>query len=198
MDVYIGTIMTFGFSYAPSSWALCNGQLLPLTQYQALFALLGVTYGGNGSSNFQLPNFQGRLPMAQGQGLSLSNRVMGESDGVENASMTLNNLPNHTHTVTSTLAVSTTVQFADASTSNVIAPTAVASYLGGSTGGPNSANIFATGLGATPVTQKGITSSLSGGVTIAATGNGQPLSVLNPFLVVNFSIALLGIFPSRN
>ncbi|KTC37531.1 phage tail protein, partial [Pseudomonas sp. ABAC61] len=183
MEVYIGTIMTFGFPFAPRDWMLCSGQLLPVNQYSALFALVGVTYGGNGQTTFGLPDLRSRMPISQGQGPGLSNRVMGEYNGTENTSVLINNMPTHTHAITSTLAVSTTVKFADASTSNVLAPTAAASFIGGSTAGPTGANIFATGLGSNPITQQGVTTAMSGGVTAANTGTGLPLAIMNPYLV---------------
>src|SRR5471030_301683 len=107
MDVFMGTVMTFGFNYAPNGWALCNGQIMNIQQYQALYALLGTVYGGNGSQTFGLPNLQSRLPICQGTGPGLTTRVMGENSGTESITATLNNLPNHTHTLTGITATTT-------------------------------------------------------------------------------------------
>lgn len=93
MEVFMGTIQPFAFNFAPSGWALCNGQILGISQYQALFALLGTYYGGNGTTNFQLPNLQGRVPVAQGTGLGLTPRVIGQVYGTESVTATIANMP---------------------------------------------------------------------------------------------------------
>src|SRR5581483_6644516 len=102
MEAFVGTILTFGFNFAPSQWALCNGQTMAISQNAALFSLLGTFYGGNGVSNFQLPNLQSRLPIGMGQGLGLSQYVIGQTAGTENAALTINNMPSHTHAATFT------------------------------------------------------------------------------------------------
>ncbi|MFL7965599.1 phage tail protein [Pseudomonas kielensis] len=195
MEVFIGTIQSFAFNFAPRDWALCNGQTLSLSQYQTLFALIGVTYGGNGQTNFMLPNLQGRLPLGQGNGLGLTPRVMGEVSGTENVTPTLNNLPIHTHTLTGVTA-STTLQLANPASNPVNTPTATNSFLGTSGTGPGSATIYSDQIGASPVPLQGVSTTVSG--TISPAGNGMPLAIMNPFLAINFSIALQGYFPSRN
>ncbi|MCP1453585.1 MULTISPECIES: phage tail protein [Pseudomonas] len=195
MEVFIGTIQSFAFNFAPRDWALCNGQTLSLSQYQTLFALIGVTYGGNGQTTFMLPNLQGRLPLGQGNGLGLTPRVIGEISGTENVSATLNNLPNHTHTLTG-ITASTTLQLANPASNPVNTPTATNSFIGTSGTGPGSAAIYSDQIGASPVPLQGVTTAVSG--SVSATGNGMPMEVMNPFLAINFSIALQGYFPSRN
>lgn len=195
MEVFIGTIQSFAFNFAPRDWALCNGQTLSLSQYQTLFALIGVTYGGNGQTNFMLPNLQGRLPLGQGNGLGLTPRVIGEVSGTENVTPTLNNLPIHTHTLTGVTA-STTLQLANPASNPVNTPTATNSFIGTSGTGPGSATIYSDQIGASPVPLQGVSTTVSG--TISPAGNGMPLAVMNPFLAINFSIALQGYFPSRN
>ncbi|PTT26666.1 phage tail protein [Pseudomonas sp. HMWF021] len=195
MDVYMGTVLTFAFPYAPSGWALCNGQLMNLSQYQALFSLLGTLYGGNGVQTFALPNLQSRLPVCQGSGPGLTPRVMGETSGSEQVTATLNNLPNHTHTLAGVTA-NTTVQLANPASNPLGAPTATNAYLGASGTGPGLANIFSDAQGTSPVALKGAATTISG--TISPTGNGLPMAIMNPYLVLNFSIALQGIYPSRN
>ncbi|MBA1380966.1 MULTISPECIES: phage tail protein [Pseudomonas] len=195
MEVFIGTIQSFAFNFAPRDWALCNGQTLALSQYQTLFALIGVTYGGNGQTTFMLPNLQGRLPLGQGNGLGLTPRVIGEISGTENVSATLNNLPNHTHALTG-ITAATTLQLANPASNPVNTPTATNSFIGTSGTGPGSAAIYSDQVGASPVPLQGVTTVVSG--TVAPTGGSTPMAIMNPYLAINFSIALQGYFPSRN
>ena len=195
MEVFIGTIQPFAFNFAPRNWAFCAGQLLPISQYQALFALIGTTYGGDGTQTFKLPDLQGRLPIGQGNGPGLSQRLIGDVDGVESVMATQANLPTHTHS-TAALAVSAAVQLADTASNPVTAPTATHAFIGASGGGPGSASIFSDQQGASPVPLNGVSTSLTG--TLALAGQGLPMDTMNPFLVINFSIALNGVFPSRD
>src|SRR5690606_24085479 len=107
-DPFVAEIRMFGFNFAPIGWALCNGQIMPLSQNTALFSLLGTTYGGNGKSNFALPNLQGSAPMHPGQGPGLTFRDLGEQVGSENVTLTTNEIPAHSHQVLGTTALSTT------------------------------------------------------------------------------------------
>lgn len=207
MDVFLGTILPFGFQFAPSGWMQANGQTLPVNQYQALFTLLGITYGGNGSTTFMLPNLCGRLPMHQGQGINLTNRVIGQVIGTENTSVLLANLPPHapviTATATSALTATTTVNLASVASTPTTAPSNDNAYIGASiASGPTSAAIFSTAQGANPIALKGVNSTVGGTVNVTATaqpiGSGSPLGIVNPVLVVNFCVALQGLFPSRN
>ncbi|UZE18210.1 MULTISPECIES: phage tail protein [Pseudomonas] len=195
MEVFMGTIQPFAFNFAPNGWALCYGQTLGISQYQALFSLLGTYYGGNGTTNFMLPNLQGRLPLGQGNGLNLTPRVIGEVSGTENVTATINNLPAHTHTLAG-LTASTTLQLANPASNPVNTPTATNSFIGTSGTGPGSAAIYSDQIGASPVPVKGVSTSIDG--TISPAGNGLPMAIMNPFLAVNFSVALNGLFPSRN
>lgn len=195
MEVFMGTIQAFSFNFPPAGWAACYGQTLGVSQYQALFALLGTYYGGNGTTNFQLPNLQGRLPIGQGNGLGLTPRVIGEVSGTENVTATLNNLPTHTHTLSS-VSAATTLQLANPASNPVSVPTATNSFIGTSSGGPGTANIYSDAQGTTPVPLQGVSTTVTG--TLSPAGNGLPLAVMNPFLVINFSVALNGVFPSRN
>jgi microcystin-dependent protein len=195
MEVFMGTIQPFAFNFAPNGWALCNGQTLAVQQYNALFALLGVNFGGNGSTNFMLPNLQGRMPVCMGNGLNLTPRVIGEFSGTENVTATITNLPNHTHAL-SGLTATTTLQLASPASNPVTAPTATNSYIGASGGGPGSASIFSDAQGTAAVPLKGVATAVTG--EISSAGNGLPMETMNPYLVLNFSIALNGLFPSRN
>lgn len=182
MEVFIGTIQMFGFNFAPTQWALCNGQLIAIQQNTALFSLLGTTYGGNGTTNFQLPNLQSRLPIGMGQGPGLSNYVQGEMGGIENVTLLGNNLPAHNHSVT--------VNLASTATNPATVPSNTNNYLGASGGGQASAAIYSSAQGNNPVALAGASTGMS--------GNNAPVEVMNPYLALNFSIALYGIFPSRN
>ena len=179
MNPFIGAIFSFGFNFAPYGWAQCNGQLLPITDYEALFALLGTTWGGDGITTFGLPNLQGRVPIGMGQGPGLPNYSIGQSGGSETATLNINNLPAHTHPL---LSASIPVSSAAANTND---PTG--HYF--ATLNPSSVQTYADTSGASMATNSG---------TTGITGSGIPISVLSPFLVVNYCIALFGIFPSRN
>ncbi len=167
-DPFIAQITLFAGNFAPRGWAFCAGQLLPIAQNTALFALLGTTYGGNGQTTFALPDLRGRVPVQPGQGPGLSNVNLGEASGSETATLTVNNLPNHNHLAASTQA------------------TAGATRPAG--------NVPAAG-GAYAATPDG---STMGAGFIRPTGGGQPFGIRQPWLGVNYIIALEGIFPSRN
>lgn len=164
-DPYVGEIRVFGCNYAPRGWALCNGQLLPISQNQALFALLGTTYGGDGRTTFALPDLRGRTPLHTGNGVSL-----GQSAGEETHTLIVSEMPMHTHLVSGTNA------------------DAAAGSPAGGVWAASGANPFST---AAPNT------AMNGG-SLAASGNSQPHSNMQPYLTMNFCIALTGIFPSRN
>lgn len=163
---FIAQIQMFSFGFAPRFWAQCNGQLLPINQNQALFSLIGTLYGGNGTTNFALPNLQGRTPLHFGQGSGLSLRTLGEVGGQESVTLSQTQLPIHTHTVAA----------------NSAAPT-VATPAG---------NLWAQG------SYSASAGSAMASGDIGNAGSSQPHPNQSPYLVVNFCIALSGIFPSRN
>ncbi|MCU1749456.1 phage tail protein [Pseudomonas sp. 6D_7.1_Bac1] len=206
MEVFTGTIQTFAFNYPPSGWALCNGQTMQVGQFQALFALLGTNYGGNGSTNFMLPDLRGRLPLCQGLGLNLTPRVIGTSDGAEQTAAKLSNLPIHTPTATAVgtpnLTATTTVNLASVAATPLSVPSTANAFIGASSGGPGTANIYSTAQGTAPVPLQGVSTSVGGTVNVAVSvapiGGGVPMDTMNPFLVLNFSMCLNGLFPSRN
>ncbi|MGW2554070.1 phage tail protein [Streptomyces sp. NPDC001635] len=167
-EPYLGEIRMVGFGYAPQGWALCNGQLLPIAQNTALFSLLGTTYGGNGQTTFALPDLQGRVPLHPGSGAGLSPRVRGESGGTETVTLTTGQIPSHTHTLNGVAARQDTNRVAGAVLAN---------------GGYYSTQTPDTGMDQAP---------------IGATGGGQPHPNMQPFLCVNFIIALQGIFPPQS
>ncbi len=170
-DPFLGEIRMFGGNFAPRGWALCDGQVLPINQFQALFSILGTIYGGDGRTTFALPDLRGRVPMHMGSGAGLSNRPIGQRVGSETNTLNVNQLPAHTHSVT----VPTTSALADDTqpANNRLGQTRADVY---SQSAPDGA---------------------LAGVTAAHTGGGQPVNNVQPVQVVNFIIALYGTFPSR-
>ncbi len=177
---FLGEIRMFGFNFAPTGWQLCNGQTLAISQYAALFALLGTTYGGNGTTTFQLPNLQGQVPIHQGTGGG-STYVIGEASGSANVSLLYNNMPLHTHLVN---AVTTTASNVQTPAGNYPAAALAAVH----TGAAPAVTTFST---ATPNAQMNA-------ATVAQAGGNVPHNNMQPYLVVNFCIAMVGLFPSRN
>jgi microcystin-dependent protein len=182
---FLGQVEIFSFNFPPRGWATCSGQLLPINQNQALFSLLGTTYGGDGMTNFALPDLKGRVAIGQGQGPGLTNRSLGEKLGEESHTLTANEMAAHNHSLN---ADSTT-----AATSNTNAPST--SVVLGNTVGTisGSANPFALTLYVSG-TPNGTLDSHS----IGATGGSQAHENRMPLLALNFCIALQGIFPTQN
>lgn len=171
-DPFIAEIRIFAGNFAPRGWALCNGQLMSISQNTALFSLLGTTYGGNGTTTFALPNLQGNVPIQQGQGPGLSLYSLGEQTGVPNVTLLQTEMPQHTHSMLANTGPGNDTKPANNSLANSGA-TAIYS----DTANPNDAMSPAA-------------------VTI--TGSSQPHENMQPYLVLNFIIALQGIFPIRN
>lgn len=169
-DPFVAEIRIFPFNFAPSSWAFCDGQLLPISQNIALFSLLGTAYGGNGSTTFALPNLQGRAPMCPGAGPGLSPRNLGESGGQQTVTLNTNEIPSHTHT----LSAATAAASASTPISTALAESATLNT--------------SSKTGA----QKTMASD-----AVGSTGSGQPHNNMQPYLVLNFCIALNGVYPSR-
>jgi microcystin-dependent protein len=164
-EPFLSEIRIMSFNFAPKGWALCNGQLLPINQNQALFSLLGTTYGGNGQTSFALPNLQGRVPIHVGTG-----RTLGETGGEEAHTLTVGELPTHTHAVSAS----------NAATGGSSSPTN--RFLGGAN------NMYGAGAPLTTLQP----------ATVSNIGGSQPHTNLQPFLTLSFCIALQGIFPSAN
>ncbi|HKW28032.1 MAG TPA: tail fiber protein, partial [Verrucomicrobiae bacterium] len=168
----------FAGNFAPTGWALCNGQLMPISQNTALFSLLGTNYGGDGKSTFGLPNLQGSVPLAPGQGPGLSLRDLGEIGGEQTVTLLDTEMPAHTHT-------------AQASTS-------------GGTDSPAGAAWGESKLGKTPLNvyaasdPNGTTNVAMSPQALAIAGGGQPHNNLPPYLCLTFIIALQGVFPARS
>lgn len=207
--------MPIGFNFAPRGWALCNGQLLSIAQNTALFSLLGTTYGGDGISTFALPDLRGRVPVGgQAAGPGITNIQMGEKSGSNSvtvsasgsASVTLAeaNLPAHTHAATG-LTGATSVSVSTGG-GGVLMPSAGSMLTNSSPGVPSAAAIYAASasgpvnLGGVSTTVGGATASTGSGTTLVApvSVSAQPASIMQPYLGVNYIIALQGIYPSRN
>jgi microcystin-dependent protein len=177
-EPFLSEIRIFSFGFAPQGWALCNGQLLPINQNQALFSLLGTTYGGDGRVNFGLPDLQGRTPIHMGQG-----HTLGERGGEQAHTLSISELPTHVHTMN--------------------AQDAAADLGGGQTPGPG--KVLAQGIAAavgTPAVNIYGTDMASlvamNPASIGNTGGSQAHLNMQPFLTLCFGIALQGIFPSQN
>lgn len=170
---FVGEIRMTGFNFAPVGWALCDGQLLPINQNQALFSLLGTYYGGDGIQTFALPNLQSRVAIHQGQGPGLSPYVIGQTGGVENVSLTQGQMPQHNHLVN-----------------------AVAS--GGNVASPSNSLPAIESTGTSLDFSGAATNATMNPTMIGNVGGNQPHPNIQPYLCVNFIIALQGIYPARN
>ena len=171
MDPFVAEIRIFPFNFAPKGWAFCNGQIMPIAQNTALFSLLGTTYGGNGQSNFALPNLQGSAPMHPGQGPGLSHHDLGEIGGADTVSLIESEMPAHTHAVTASLSDGTEQTPFNA--------------------------FYATGVGIGQYAASGATTILSDNA-VGLAGGGQPHNNLQPYLTLSFCIALQGVYPPRS
>jgi microcystin-dependent protein len=175
---YLGQIEAFAFGFAPKGWAICAGQLLPINQYQALFSLLGTTFGGNGINTFALPNLQGRVGIGSGDGAGLTPRTLGEEGGEEAHTLAQSEFPVHGHQLNA--AANGTTGGTNVPSTGVM----LASGYAAETGSP-AVNVYGSGT------------TIPMG-SLAAAGGGQPHENRMPFLVLNYCIAMQGIFPSRN
>jgi microcystin-dependent protein len=199
-EQYLGEIRMVGFNFAPVGWALCEGQILSIQSNAALFALLGTTYGGNGTSTFGLPNFQSRVPVGVGQGAGLSNYAYGQVGGTETVTLLTNQMPSHNHPFSSTGATAT-VQ-AGSGTGTVGTP--AGNYLvngGDATGaglGEVAFNFAPQAHAGTLANIAGVSLSLPAATALGATGGNLPHPNLQPYLAVYFIIATIGLFPARS
>lgn len=170
IEPFLASIQTTGFSFNPNGWALCNGQIISISQNTALFALLGTFYGGNGTTNFALPDLRGRFAIGAGQGPGLSPIQLGQIGGEESTQLNLNTMPIHNHS-----------------------PLIPANTFEGEVSSPTEGSLASRTNGFSPIANGSL-----GGTSIQPQGNGTPFNLRNPFLGVTFSIALQGIFPSRS
>jgi microcystin-dependent protein len=190
MDQFLSTILIWPPNFAPSGWALCAGQLLAISQNTALFSLLGTTYGGNGTSTFGLPDLRGRVPLGVGQGAGLSPYVPGELGGVESVALTSNTLSPHTHSATPSLSVNLPAVTTGGTTNQ---PSSSVTLAAPTDSTRNPLNIYSNAAPTQSLGQPTVTGSIS----VGSAGGGQPHENRQPFLAINYIIALQGIFPSR-
>lgn len=175
MDPTLSEIRMFGGNYAPLSWQFCNGQLMSIAENTALFSLLGTTYGGDGQTTFALPDFRGRMPVGTGAGPGLPNIDLGEVSGSESVTALSINLPAHVHTVQFAVPGTEDDASLNSGSNAVLATAAYSVYSAGS------------GSNTGPIT-----------LMLNPAGGNQPIPVLQPYLAINFIIAVEGIYPSRN
>jgi microcystin-dependent protein len=192
---YIGQIIQGGWNFAPRGYAFCNGQSQSIAQNTALFSLLGTTFGGNGTTTFNLPNLQGRSMVHWGTGAGLSPIQLGESAGTENVTLTSNQMPAHTHTATFNGSSSTLSATTTAATTQ--SPSA-GSVLGRAKDNTGTAIPFIYAPAGSTASAALAGLNVAGTVTNAPAGGSQPLGIRNPYLGITHVIALQGIFPSRN
>lgn len=192
-EPFIGQIIQGGWSFAPRGYALCNGQILSISQNTALFSLLGTTFGGNGQTTFALPNLQGRSMIHWGNGPGLSPVSLGETAGAETVTLTTNQLPAHNHSVTNN---SNGLNASNAKASSASPTTGAIFGRGNDTGAGDSVPNIYLPAGTSPTVALGL--NVAGSITIGVTGGGQPVPIRSPYQAITMVIALQGIFPSRN
>lgn len=173
MDPFIGQVVMFAGDFPPIGWAYCDGQLLSINQYSALFSILGTRYGGDGVSTFALPDLRGRVPVHPGHGPGLSEYRLGEKGGAETVTLTTNQLPGHSHSLNASVGPASQSSAED----NILASQSPSS-------------------GVTTYTSDTPSTQLSS-ASISSTGGGQPFDILQPYTCVHFIIAMQGIYPSR-
>jgi microcystin-dependent protein len=176
---YVGEIRCFGFNFAPVGWAFCNGQLMPIAQNDALFAIIGTIYGGDGVTTFALPNLQGQIPMHWGNGPGGFNTSLGQVQGTPNVTLTTQQIPIHAHTIVSASVAS------GGAKEHLAAPSGVAFI------GPSNPDLCYTNQVAS------LTAAFSP-KAISIQGGSQAHDNMQPYLTLSFCIALEGVFPSRN
>jgi microcystin-dependent protein len=180
MDPFLGQISLLACNFAPVGWAFCQGQLLPINQNTALFSLLGTNYGGNGTTTFALPDLRSRVPIGFGQGAGLSNYPLGGLGGAETVTIGTSNYPAHSHTLSAV---------AGAASGNTPSGLIEAEGQTGGRGGAVNLALYSVSGSAT---------TLASGALTSAAGGSQPHNNREPYLALNFCIALQGIFPSRS
>lgn len=206
-DPFVGQIIQAAFNFAPPGWLMCSGQTLAISQNNALFALLGTQFGGNGVSTFQIPNLNGRMVLGPGSNGG-TNHVIGEYSGAETISLTASQLPIHTHPSTFTptgggqVNVNVTLN-ASTTSGSLTTPTAGAQLAAAAEGrGEAAAQIYVPAGTGAQVALGGVSTTTTGGVTggsvaVAPAGSSGPIDILPPYLVIPSMIATSGIFPSR-
>ncbi|HEX3672758.1 MAG TPA: tail fiber protein [Rhizomicrobium sp.] len=180
MQFYVGQLMMFAGNFAPAGWMACQGQLIPISEYETLFNLIGTTYGGDGQSTFGLPDLQGRVAVHQGQGGGLSNYVIGQKSGTETVTLNIQQIPQHNHMLT-----------ANAAGGNQSVPagnSVLATEVSTATGGGNAFTYAAQG---------GAQATMAN-TSIGFSGGSQPHDNIQPILAITYCISMFGVYPSQN
>lgn len=178
MEGTIGEIRLFGGNFSPRTWAFCDGRTLSISQYTALYSLIGTTYGGDGVSTFLVPDFRSRVAVGTGQGAGLANVVLGQISGHESTTMTTNQMPQHTHIATGT--------------------TTIAAYSGTGTADADGSVLASYNQAYSTQAADSQTQGTVANVPVQIAGGSQPFSLIQPITALNFIICLEGIFPARN
>ena len=191
MEDYMGTVQAFAFGFAPRGWLPCDGQLLAISQYTALFSLLGTTYGGDGRTTFGLPDLRGHCAISQGTSPGFTNRRLGEKGGSETNTLTVNQLAPHHHTV-------------DFTGQNINSSVGVPAVNDDGTTDETEGNILANSTGsyaassAADTTLATFNAPVGGSMQSANTGSGTPINNMQPYLTLNYCICVEGLYPPRN
>jgi microcystin-dependent protein len=180
-DAYLGEIRVFAGNYAPVGWLLCDGSTLQVSQYQALYALIGNTYGGTASSTFALPDLRGRLIVGQGSGTNLTPRVIGQTGGTETVALTQAQMPAHTHSFT---------------VSTVTNPASINTPSNGTYLGSINSSVPGTPVGYVSASSSGVTVSALNNATVSSIGNSASHNNLMPFIAINYIICINGLYPT--
>jgi microcystin-dependent protein len=189
MEGYIGEIRIFAGNFAPRGWRLCDGASLPISQYDAVYALLGTTYGGDGQVTFNVPDLRGRRAVHPGQGPGLPQYYLGQAGGTEDVTLTTAQMPAHTHTMSANVNLTTTWQCVDG-------PAVAGAGPSGNFYARAGENAYATTVDGTMGAPFAVTSFAN--MHLSAQGGSQPISILTPYMAINYIIFLEGIFTSRN
>lgn len=180
-DQFVAEIRIFPFNFAPTGWAMCNGQLLPISQNTALFSLLGTTYGGDGKSTFALPDLQGNAPIQQGQGAGLSDYFLGQASGSDTITLLDTEMPMHNHSFSATTSQGTTQSSSGSQ---------LAEGFAGSKGASSLANCYST--------HANLATTALSFMSLSVAGSSFPHNNMMPYLTLNYCIAMQGIFPPRS
>ena len=201
MEPFIGQIMMFAGTFAPVNWALCNGQILAISQHTALFSILGTTYGGDGRTSFALPDLRGRVPMGSGDGIGLSPRVTGQRYGSENVTLSVTQMPAHSHSAETTISGSSGAAKLNASSAEGTTNVPTGKYLAMPPNfGLESVNMYGSSADiemASDAIEIDV-SGLSGETIVNQAGGNSAHDNIQPSLAMNYIICINGVYPPRN
>jgi microcystin-dependent protein len=201
MDTFIGQIIMFAGNFAPRDWAFCDGELLPISQNQSLYSILGTTYGGDGRTTFGLPDFRGRVPIGQGQGNGLTSRRMGEQIGIEDVTLSTAQMPIHSHAAETTISGSSVTAKLKASSAEGTTNVPLNNYLAKPSNiGLQSINMYDSSADiemASDAIEIDL-SAVTANTTTDDTGGNSAHNNIQPSLVMNYIICVNGVYPSRS